>query len=158
MSSHTIGLSLPRVLFLPVAGTWTLPFAAYLLLLSNRTVYQRQRHEKYLGDKLAQESSNNEQSNPDPLHLAVRSHQNFLENVPLAFIFTIIAELNGGNKKALNYGMAALLALRILHVEFGMYGQETVGAGRPIGYYGTQAWLAGMAAYGSYLVKAYWEF
>ena len=139
-----------------VTGTWTLPFAAYLLLLSNRTVYQRQINEKYLGDKLALEPSNDEQSNPDLLHLAVRSHQNFLENIPLAFVFTIVAELNGGNKKALNYCMAALFALRILHVELGMYGPDTVGAGRPIGYYGTQAWLAGMAAYGSYLVKDYW--
>ncbi|MCJ1387294.1 hypothetical protein MMC18_000135 [Xylographa bjoerkii] len=158
MSSHTIGLSLPRVLFLPVTGTWTLPFAAYLLLLSNRVAYRRGKHEKYLGDKLVRESSNDEQSNPDPLHLASRAHQNFIENVPLAFIFALVAELNGGNKKALNYGMAALLALRILHVELGLYGENTVGLGRPVGYYGTQAWLAGMAAYGSYLVKAYWEF
>ncbi|MCJ1400985.1 hypothetical protein MMC11_004196 [Xylographa trunciseda] len=125
MSSHTIGLSLPKILFLPVTGTWTLPFAAYLLLLSNRVVYHRLKHEKYLGYKLAQEASSDEQSNPDPLHLASRAHQNFLENVPLAFIFTLVAELNGGNKKLLNYGMAALLALRILHVEVGMYGQDT---------------------------------
>ena len=141
-----------------VTGTWTLPFVAYMTLLSGRVVYYRLKHEKYLGNKLVQDSSSDEQSNPDPLHLASRAHQNFLENIPLAFIFTLVAELNGGNKKALNYGMAALLALRILHVEFGLNGQNTLGVGRPIGYYGTQAWLAGMAAYGSYLVKAYWEF
>ncbi|MCJ1475025.1 hypothetical protein MMC13_003685 [Lambiella insularis] len=171
--SNTLGLNLPRILFTrecqrpelltaylllmfdfvttAITGTWTLPFAAYLLLLSNRVVTYRLKHEKYLGSKLEQGSSGNEQSNPDQLHLAHRAHLNFLENVPMAFIIVLVAELNGGNRTALNYGMATLLALRVMHVEIGMYGKETVGVGRPIGYWGTQAWLAGMAAYGTYL-------
>lgn len=97
-----------------------MPFAAYLLLLSNRVVSHRLKHEKYLGNKLEQDSSNNEQSNPDKLYLAYRAHLNFLENVPIAFVFALVAELNGGNKAVINYGMAALLALRVLHVEIGM--------------------------------------
>ena len=92
------------------------------------------------------------------LHLATRAHSNFLENVPLAFILAAVAELNGANRKYLNYGMAALFAMRIAHVELGMHGKNTVGAGRPVAYYGTQAWLASVAAYGTWLVKGYWGY
>jgi hypothetical protein len=69
-----------------------------------------------------------------------------------------MAELNGGNRKILNYAMAALFVLRILHVELGMKGKETVGWGRPAGYYGTQGFFAGMAAYSTWLVKGYWGY
>lgn len=63
---------------------------------------------------------------------------NFLENVPLAFIFAAVAELNGADRKLLNYAMAALLALRISHAELGLRGKGAIGLGRPVGYYGTQ--------------------
>lgn len=83
---------------------------------------------------------------------------NFLENVPLAFVFAAVAELNGADRKVLNYAMAALLALRIAHVEIGMKGQNTIGIGRPVGYYGTQVILAGLAGWGTWLVKGYWGY
>ena len=112
---------------------------------------------------------------------------NFLENVPLAFIFAAVAELNGADRKILNYALATLLLLRVVHVEvglrnevrmgWGMYtfkhpgtfrrevqfcvGSADVGfdeLGRPVGYYGTQAILAGLAGWGSWLVKGYWGY
>ena len=83
---------------------------------------------------------------------------NFLENVPLALLFAGIAELNGADRKILNYSLAALLLFRIGHVELGLKGPKTLGAGRPIGYWGTQAVIAGLAGWGGWLVKGYWGF
>ncbi|MCJ1248596.1 hypothetical protein MMC30_005814 [Trapelia coarctata] len=148
-------MRLPRLL--PVTGFWALPLVAYQLLLQGRVVYLRLKNEKYMGKRLSSGSAiDNEHSNPDPLQLAIRSHSNFTENVPLAMVLAVIVELNGGNRKWLNYGMAALMFFRLMHVEFGMYGKDTMGPGRVIGHAGTQAWLVGMAAYGAYLVKGYW--
>ena len=90
--------------------------------------------------------------------METRAHANFIENIPLAFTLTAIAELNGANRKVLNYALATLFALRIIHVELGMKGKNTLGPGRPIGFWGTQGFLAGMAAYSTYLVKGYWGY
>ena len=130
-----------------ITGTWTLPFAAYLVLLSNRVVYHRIQHEKFLGNDTEKESD---------LQLDARAHANFLEYVPFAFTLTAIAELNGANRQIINYAMGTLLALRILHVELGMKGENYVGVGRPIGFFGTQGFLAAMAGYSTWLVKGYW--
>lgn len=40
--------------------------------------------------------------------------------------------------------------------EFGLLRAGTKGVGRPVGYYGGQSWLAGMAGYCAWLVKDYW--
>ncbi|KAI9881101.1 MAG: hypothetical protein M1830_008259 [Pleopsidium flavum] len=154
--SSTVVLGVPVPKMLPVTGTWTLPFAAYLLVLSNRVVMNRINNKKYLGDSL--DSSSDPSSGADPLLLTTRAHANFLENVPLAFIMVAVAELNGGNRKALNIAMGVLLAMRIAHVEVGLKGKDTVGPGRPFAYFGSQAFLGGLAAYGAYLVKGYWGF
>ena len=69
-----------------------------------------------------------------------------------------MAELNGADRKILNYALAALLLLRIGHVELGLKGPKTLGVGRPIGYYGTQGIVVGLAGWGSWLVKGYWGF
>ncbi|KAL8751381.1 MAG: hypothetical protein Q9199_006453 [Rusavskia elegans] len=157
--SSTIGLGLPVPKMLPVTGAWTLPFTAYLLLLSNRVVYQRIKHKQWIGDKLnSEKDSTGNPENPDPLFLEGRCHLNFLENVPLAFILTAIAELNGANRSVLNYAMAALFAMRVGHVEVGLRGNGTMATGRPIGLFGTQGFLAGMAVYTAYLVKGYWGY
>ena len=83
---------------------------------------------------------------------------NFVENVPIAFILTALAELNGANRTYLNYAMAALLAVRIGHVELGLRAKNTMGPGRAMGIFGTQVFLAGMAVYTGYLVKGYWGY
>ena len=77
--------------------------------------------------------------------------------MPTAFILTAVAELNGANRKVLNYALAALFALRIVHAEFGLKLKDGMGTGRPVGFFGTQGYLLGMAAYGAYLVKSYWN-
>ncbi|KAL8685709.1 MAG: hypothetical protein Q9218_007588 [Villophora microphyllina] len=157
--NSTIGLGVPVPKMLPVTGTWTLPFTAYLLLLSNRVVYQRIKNKQFLGDRLKPEDTKaTDNTNPDPLYLENRCHQNFLENVPLAFILTAIAELNGANRTVLNYAMAALFALRVGHVELGLRGKDAMAPGRLMGLLGSQGFLGGMAAYGTYLVKGYWGY
>ncbi|KAL8863684.1 MAG: hypothetical protein Q9178_000367 [Gyalolechia marmorata] len=156
MDSHPVASADPIA---AVTGAWTLPFTAYLLLLSNRVVYQRVKNKQWIGDKLSSEKNNTgNHENPDPLFLASRCHMNFLENVPLAFLLTAIAELNGANRSMLNYAMAALFALRVGHVEAGLRGKDTLASGRIVGLFGTQGFLAGMAAYTAYLVKGYWGY
>ncbi|KAL9603303.1 MAG: hypothetical protein Q9219_001326 [cf. Caloplaca sp. 3 TL-2023] len=140
-------------------STWALPFTAYLLLLSNRVIYQRLKHGQYIGGQLSTGNYKpGDHVNPDPLFLENRCLMNFLENVPLAFMLTAIAELNGGNRTWLNYAMAALFTFRISHVEIGLRSKDTLGPGRAPGILGTQGFLAGMAAYGTYLARDYWGY
>ena len=135
-----------------VTGTWTLPFAGYLSFLAHRVVLDRLRTEKWIGDRSEPGDA------ADRLEIDGRSHKNFLENVPLAFTLAAIAELNGANRKVLNYALAGLFAVRILHVELGIKRPEAMGNGRPIGFWGSQAFIVGIAGYSAYLVKAYWGF
>jgi uncharacterized membrane protein YecN with MAPEG domain len=95
------------------------------------------------------------------LPVAIRCHSNFLDTMPLAFIFLTIAELNGGNRKTLNYIMAALFAFRIAHADGGIRLQGKFGdngIGRPLGYFGSMGVLGGLAGYSAWLVKRYWRF
>ena len=84
-----------------------------------------------MGDRLVDGAESTSNDNVDPLFLECRAHENFIESVPLCFTLAAIAELNGANRKVLNYAMATLFVLRILHVELGLKGKDTVGLGRP---------------------------
>ncbi|KAI4177037.1 MAG: hypothetical protein LQ343_000517 [Gyalolechia ehrenbergii] len=157
--SSTIGLGVPVPKLLPVCGLWAVPFTAYMLLLSNRVIYQRLKHGQYIGDRLNSEKNNSgNHEKPDPLYLESRCHLNFLEHVPFAFVLAAIVEINGGNQVLLNYAMATLFALRIAHVEIGLRSKDTLGWGRAPGILGTQGLMAGMAVYGAYLVRDYWGY
>lgn len=57
----------------------------------------------------------------------------------------------------INSALGVLLALRITHAELGMFQEGSLGMGRPVGYYGTQAVLASLAGYTAYLIKSYWQ-
>ena len=121
-------------------------------------MYRRVKTEKYIGDA-GDDKPDAKGKKIDPLALDSRCHANFVENVPLAFVLVAIAELNGGNRTVLNYAMATLFAFRIAHVELGLRsGDQALGVGRPLGFFGTQGFLAGMAAYGTWLVKGYWGY
>ncbi|TVY43082.1 hypothetical protein LSUB1_G001228 [Lachnellula subtilissima] len=138
-----------------ITGTWAAPFAIYAAVLSSRIVAKRMKTEKFIGE----ESSSID--GVDTLQTAVRCQGNFLENVPLAFIFLALCELNGGSRKNLNYAMGVFFALRIAHAEGGLMLQGsygTNGVGRPIGYFGSTGVVTGLAAYAAYLVKGYWGF
>ena len=127
-------------------------------MLSGRIVQLRIQNEQFVGEDLP-ESKRDAKKQHQALTIANRCHANFMENVPIAFIFAAVAELNGANKKTLSYGLAVLLALRIVHAEFGLKGKsDAVGWGRPVGYFGTAGWLAGFAAYSTYLVRGYWGY
>jgi len=157
----TVGIPVPKLL--PIAGTWAAPFALYNIFLSSRVFNQRVKTHIYFGDK--DTSSSTDPSTPkatskySPLTLSSHSHSNFLENVPLAFILLIIAELNGGNRKALHYTMATLLALRVAHAEAGLMISGNFGdggVGRPVGYVGSLGVLGGLGTYAAWLVKGHW--
>ncbi|KAF2838493.1 hypothetical protein M501DRAFT_935369 [Patellaria atrata CBS 101060] len=156
----TVALGVPMPKQLPITGTWTLPFTAYLVLLSNRIVYHRLKNERYLGDRLASSTSTTEPPSSDRLYLASRAHVNFLENVPVGLLLAAVAELNGASRKKLHYVLATLFVARVLHCELGIYryGKEGLGLGRPVGYYVTQGSLVGMAAWAAWCVRGYWGF
>jgi uncharacterized membrane protein YecN with MAPEG domain len=129
------------------------------MVLTNRVVMMRVKGDKWVGDRFQHaDPQEANQGEPDELYLATRCHQNFIENVPLAFVLAAIAELNGANRKVLNYCMAALFVLRIAHVELGLRGKGAMGTGRALAYFGTQGFLGGLAAYSTYLVKGYWGY
>jgi len=119
-----------------------------------------------MGDRLPPPSPSPSPSSPsptssdqlDPLYLATRAQANFLETVPLAFIFALVAELNGANRKVLNWVLAALLVFRVGHVEVGLRGKEALGWGRTVGYYGSQAVVLGLGGWAGGLVRGYWGF
>jgi hypothetical protein len=74
-------------------------------------------------------------------------------------VFLVIAELNGGNRKALNYALCILLVLRVAYADgglrrWGKFGDNVVGI--PLGYFGSMGVLGGLAGYGVYLIREYW--
>ncbi|KAF3004763.1 hypothetical protein E8E13_001123 [Curvularia kusanoi] len=143
-----LGLSVPMPLLAPATATWALPFTAYYIFLQNRIVYHRLTSATYMGDSI-----DKTQGTKDKLYVAGRAQMNFAENVPLAIAIAALAEVNGANRTYLNYALGALLALRISHAEFGLMLKDSMGAGRILGYYGTQGVLLGLAGYTAWLVK-----
>ncbi|KAK7743401.1 hypothetical protein SLS62_010594 [Diatrype stigma] len=156
----SIGLSAPILTpLLPVTGFFALPFAVYNSLLSWRVVSNRLADKHYLGDNSSASSGKEGGSyKENKLFRASRCHQNFVENVPLAFILAATAELNGGNRSYLTAALASLFALRVAHSEFGLLKEGGMGLGRPVGYFGTIGVQLGLAGYAAYLVKSYWGF
>ncbi|KAF2714129.1 hypothetical protein K504DRAFT_530979 [Pleomassaria siparia CBS 279.74] len=147
-----LGLGVPLPMLAPATATWAAPFAAYYIFLQNRVVFQRLSNKAYMGD-----STDKSLGTADPLYVASRCQLNFIENVPIALVIALLAELNGADRKYINYGLGALLAFRISHAELGLMGKDSMSLGRPIGYYGTNAVLASFTGYLAYLVSGYWR-
>ena len=143
-----------------MTGSFALPFALFNTLLNWRVTSRRLADEHYLGDNSAngEEAESAEARAANPLFLATRCHQNFVENVPLALVLAATAELNGGNRRYLTAALGSLFALRVAHTEFGLLRKDAMGLGRPAGYFGTLAIQLGLAGYAAFLVKSYWGF
>ena len=144
--STPVGITIPKML--PITGSWAAPLALYYGILCARVTKARIDADTYIGEK--PDATDNEGK---ALVLINRCQVNFAEHVPLAMLLGAVVELNGGNRKVLSGSFAALLAFRILHAEFGILGQDTKGFGRPVGYFGTLGFVAGMAGYALYLVS-----
>ncbi|KAK7941167.1 hypothetical protein PG997_003008 [Apiospora hydei] len=173
--SFKFGLNNPVLVpLLPITGSFAVPFTAYFTFLSARVVRHRLEGKQALGDgsqksksssssssrssTSSRGSSRGEQLSDSKLFVASRAHQNFAENVPLAFALAAVVELNGGNRKILTGALGALFAFRVLHAELGMQREDAIGVGRPVGYYGTLASMLGLAGYAAFLVKGFWGF
>ncbi|RYO82571.1 hypothetical protein DL766_000215 [Monosporascus sp. MC13-8B] len=151
-----IGLATPVLPpLLPVTGTFALPFALLSSLLSLRVVQCRRADKHPLGDNSAKDAQSQK---TNKLFRASRCHANFIENVPLAFIFAAAAELNGGSRRALAGALGSLFVLRVLHSEFGLLQEGGMGFGRGVGHSGTLGIELGLAGYAAYLAKGYWGF
>lgn len=92
------------------------------------------------------------------LLIASRSHGNYVENMPFALLLTAFVEANGGNPKALTVGLLGLLFFRVSNVEFGLRAKNSLGWGRPVGYFGTLAYVATLSVYGAWLARSFWGF
>ncbi len=66
------------------------------------------------------------------LATAIRRHQNFLENVPIALLLMALIELNGGPSMLLNALGALLLLSRIAH-PFGLHHEKMQNPLRAVG-------------------------
>ncbi|CCF40839.1 hypothetical protein CH063_02445 [Colletotrichum higginsianum] len=158
MSTQPIGLTtVPKLL--PVTGTFALPFAVYYAFLSLRVVGERLKDKHYLGQDSSKPGADSKKSpGANKLYLASRSHANFAENVPWAFVLASLVELNGGSRKALGWLLGSFLVLRVVHAELGIMQVQGTGNGRPVGYFGSIGVVGTLAAYGAYLVKGYWGY
>jgi uncharacterized membrane protein YecN with MAPEG domain len=103
-----------------VTTTFLLPFTLYLLLLQARVVYYRATTNTNLGDRLNSTRKEGKDPmdavNPDPLYLAARCHQNYVENVPMAMILAMSVEMAGAEPKVLAGLMGGWWAMRVAHV------------------------------------------
>jgi hypothetical protein len=69
-----------------------------------------------------------------------------------------LVELNGGSRRVLSGILGVFFVLRVLHVEVGLKGKDSIGVGRPLAYFGTLGTMASLSAWSAYLVKGYWGF
>lgn len=143
-----------------MTGAFAVPFTAYFLLLSGRVVQCRLRDQTLLGHGGAASSKRTgaDDDGPESLLVAARSHANFVEYVPWAFVLSTIVELNGGDKRILGAGLGSLLAFRVLHTEFGLRRPGAAGTGRQVGFFGTVGVLGFFASYITWLVREDWGF
>jgi len=93
-----------------------------VLVLAYRVVILRRRFKIGLGD-----------GNNKELRMAIASHANAIENMPIALIVLLLAELNGGSDWVLHIGGMVLTVARIWHA-WGTSRHAGTSSGR---YYGT---------------------
>ncbi|KAK6360896.1 hypothetical protein TWF730_007011 [Orbilia blumenaviensis] len=152
MSTGTLGLRLGT----PITALALPLFTSYYSLLAYRVISIRVGTGTFVGDKSKEGKA--DQSTPDALTIATRSHGNFAENVPLALTITALAELNGADHSILAGALGTLFLLRVGHVEFGLRGGSALGPGRIIGFLGTLGYLVGMSGYVAWLTRSYWGY
>jgi uncharacterized membrane protein YecN with MAPEG domain len=103
-----------------ITTTFLLPFTLYLLLLQGRVVFYRATTSTNLGDCLNSTRTQNKDPmdaiNPDPLYLATRCHQNYVENVPWAMLLCTAIEMAGAKPKILAGLLGGWWAMRVAHV------------------------------------------
>ncbi|EWC43674.1 hypothetical protein DRE_01561 [Drechslerella stenobrocha 248] len=149
MATSTLGLGLA----LPITSLALPAFATYYSLLSYRVTATRVATDVFIGTKPDPKAKG-----LDPLTIAIRSHGNFNEYVPLALTLTAIAELNGANPTVIATALGSLFVIRVGHVELGLRGANALGRGRIIGFLGTLAYLVGMSGYAAWLARGYLGF
>jgi uncharacterized membrane protein YecN with MAPEG domain len=81
-----------------------------------------------------------------PLQMAMASHANAIENIPLALLILLVAELNGGNVVLLYIAGGILFVARILHA-LGTSSRPAQSFGRYWGTLGTWLVMLGLAGY-----------
>jgi len=142
----------------PIITTiYLLPFTLYLLFLQGRVVAIRANTSTNLGNQLfANRKEGKDPMDPvapDPLYLATRCHQNYVENIPMVLLLAFAVETAGADARVLAYLLGAFFALRVAHVELGLRGKDSNGVARPISFMGTQMTMAWLAGWGFWLVK-----
>ncbi|KAJ3127144.1 hypothetical protein HK098_006689 [Nowakowskiella sp. JEL0407] len=87
---------------------------------------------------------------------AVRAHGNFCEHVPWVLLLSGISEINGLSSTYLHLALGSVLAARLLHNHYGVFGNmRGIGIGRVIGTVVTFLSIIGLGMYNTvlYLTK-----
>lgn len=112
-------------MFFPVTLMYAAILAVIFVGLSVRVIKHRFSTKAILGD-----------GGNAGLNVAIRTHGNFTEYVPLALILIAGVEALGYSSMIVHILGIALVVARLLHV-LGLAGQNAAGAGRPVGVIAT---------------------
>jgi uncharacterized membrane protein YecN with MAPEG domain len=116
----------------PITSLYASLCAVLIIGLAFNVVAQRRGNKVGLGDK-----------GKEPLTLAIRTHANAIEYVPIGLLLILILELNGARSAMLHGLGSALLIGRVLHA-WGLSHSAGTSFGR---YYGTLiTWLVILGA------------
>jgi uncharacterized membrane protein YecN with MAPEG domain len=115
----------------------------FIQYLSSNVVGLRVSSGIYLGDggegsvRDPKKAANVDGASGAQLQRAIRAHANFSEQTPFAFFLIFLAELNGAPTALVHGAFTTLFLARVAHGSFGIQTDDTVGLGRPIGYFTT---------------------
>lgn len=127
----------------PITVLYAIVLVLIKLLLVWRVVQLRQRYNLGLGEGAHRD-----------LQVAVRSHGNYMEAMPLMLILLFMAEMNGVAVMALHAVGLVFIASRLLHAIGMVQGRGNYDPRRVIGVVGT--WLALLSLCG-FLLYSVWQ-
>lgn len=109
----------------PITGLYTSLLALLIVYLATRVALARKSNKIGIGDNGNQE-----------LIVAIRAHANAIENIPLALLLLLMAELNGLSAVYLHIAGVVLVVSRLAHAHGFV---KTKGLYSPGRFYGTLA-------------------
>ena len=123
----------------PITALYTSLCAILIIGLAFNVVRQRRANKVGIGDK-----------DVEPLALAVRSHGNAIEYIPIALFLILVLELNGAQAPLLHGLGSALIVARVMH-GWGLSHSRGASFGRVYGTVVTWIVILGAAAANLYM-------
>lgn len=107
-------------------------------------------------DSVVKDGQTGELAYDDQLLIATSAHRNFIENAPFALLFGALVELNGGSRRTLAGVLGLFTLARVSHI-VGLKGAGKAVRFRQFGFFGSAIPVLGLASWGAYLTKGYWN-